>query len=696
MLLASFLITFSSCEKDEPEKNYSDPTVEFTTNPIVIFAGEQVTIEATLGNESGLQSFSIVQSDWDLDVKIDIPKDAEGDAPTSFILSYKFMVPSQLTKDSYQIEITANGPGSKSTSATLEANVSSIKKFYMLAHNLEGVDAIWTDISTALEMDATDNPNVFTKTVDFTATGGADDWGVIMAFVGQKSDVLPENLVLDWSKVDAKYKDTNWWWNDDVLDYDNGNYPGYLIFPNDETEITLALRSQDNAVKPNEDNYYGVDVLAFYDSPNTYTLTLDIQAKTLNIKRDGEVPVEDENVYIVGHGFPQHSQNWSPADGIEMTSLGNGKFIIEDLEFSNDVELKFVGQKSWSPDNYGWETKGSDYTATMINSQDSEPLDYENMAGIYKVEFDETNLTCVVTKTGAVAPPAIPEELFVIFGGFEGHEDSWYDPSKALAMTKNPDNSSEFSVDVTFKADDGNGWGVYFAFLGQNTSYNPQNYGINGDNITIADNNTYPLTESQEITDIDAQMSYVAYNDMAGDYTITVNFDDNTVKVNKKVPDNGMYLLAHNIANTDADWADLSTAINLATEDDNIYTATVEFVSEGPDFWGSVFAIIGQKDAVLPFNAVLDYSNVNSAYIDSGWWDGGDYSEGSNYPGYLVFPTDVNSIELPMLTQSDAQTPSWDSEPGFYNLHPTAFYDSPGTYLIEFNKTEMKLTLTKK
>ncbi|MBB6459051.1 hypothetical protein [Flammeovirga kamogawensis] len=174
----------------------------------------------------------------------------------------------------------------------------------------------------------------------------------------------------------------------------------------------------------------------------------------------------------------------------------------------------------------------------------------------------------------------------------------------------------------------------------------------------------------------------------------------NTTKATQlaKVTDSqNIYLHGHNLVGVNAEWTTPANALLMkrSETDPNIYSVDVEFMGGGgADSWGVALAIIGQTSGVLPFNAVVDVENVDPSFHDtSWWWNGNNYEESSNYPGYVIFDENAGEMTFPMVTDENASIPSWDSEPGFYNIQPLSFYDSPGKYKVLFNIETMELTI---
>ncbi|MBD0404681.1 SusF/SusE family outer membrane protein [Flammeovirga sp. EKP202] len=302
-------------------------------------------------------------------------------------------------------------------------------------------------------------------------------------------------------------------------------------------------------------------------------------------------------MYIVGHGYPQYSQNWNPSDGIEMTAVEAGVYIKKNIQINADAEMKFVGQKGWSPDNFGWVTKGTDPSVTMKNGDDSQPLVFAE-TGYYDIEFDKNQLICTVTKVGDVAPPAIelPEHLYLISRGIEGLNDlAWYEPSAETISESNKlsnEGNGVFKGTFNLKNDDGNGQGVHFKFVGQEEGYNPLNYGLEGVNDPTGED-VWALTPPVNINSADDYYAvdntpYATYVDGAGEYVIEVDFYAETVKVTKQVVAE-MYIVGSGFTDYDQNW-NPSNGIPMQTIEDGVYRYDNLQIEEGAEM-----KFVGQK-----------------------------------------------------------------------------------------------------
>jgi hypothetical protein len=232
-----------------------------------------------------------------------------------------------------------------------------------------------------------------------------------------------------------------------------------------------------------------------------------------------------------------------------MTEGASGEFSITGLTVGEYAELKFIGQKSWSPDNYGWATKDTlDLpTGDIVNSNSSEPFVFAQ-AGIYDITFNENDLSYSFTRTGDYI--ASIDNIYMIGNGIADEtgidaSDSWgNDETKALTMT--PVSGEDGKFELTFQFNDAliksgdyyDDAGCYFYFLINAKSWSAPAYGVLGgalidDNWVVIDaaDNTFNM-----VADDGNWGSYFYYSGQDGTYKMTVdtNVDPMTCRIVKQ------------------------------------------------------------------------------------------------------------------------------------------------------------------
>jgi len=554
MLLLFVGISISSCEKDE-DKEIS-PTIILDQSTLVVFKGGTDTIRATITHPDGISSITLVQAAFNLNRTITL----DSPYPKEYQLVYAFNIPSSLDESSYDITISAIGSDNGTAEATLVAQISDVVNYYLFANNVTvgGVTANWYDPGTSFQMTQSNtNPDIYTiEDAEFSGDGGDDGWGVSLAILGQKNDVLPVNAVVDYTTIPEAMVYTDWWayGNNEYIEWTN--YPGYVFFPDGTIDYTFQMISHDDASIPtpwvsddDEGGFYNLNGLLFYASPGTYTITYNAGDNTLKVELTSAPPAPEEGLFITGNGYPDYPEvNWGTTDVIPLVEGASGEFSITGLKVNTNAELKFIGQKSWSPDNYGWATKETlDVpTGAIVNSNSSEPFVFAQ-SGIYDITFNENDLTYTFTKTADYISSI--DNIYVIGNGIADAagldaSESWGDDDqKALTMT--PVNGEDGKFELTFQFKDAfiksgdyyDNAGCYFFFLINNKSWNAPAYGVLGGD--AIDENWYVKDAADNTFEMVADSdwgSYFYYWQQDGTYKMTVdtNVDPMTCRIVKQ------------------------------------------------------------------------------------------------------------------------------------------------------------------
>ena len=529
-----------SCEKETDE---IAPTINLADETLVVFKGGSDTIRATITHPEGVKSISISQPAFNLDRTINL----DSPYPTEYELAYAFNIPASVEESSYDITVSAVGSDNGTASEILVAEISDVVNYYLFANNVtvDGITANWYDPSTAFLMTQSDSdPNIYAvEDAVFAGGGGDDGWGVSLAILGQSNDVLPANAVVDYTTIPEEIVYTDWWayGNNEYVMWEN--YPGYVFFPSGVTEQTFQMISQEAASIPtpwvsndDEGGFYNTHGLLYYESPGKYMITYDAAANTLTVTMTDAPEPPDEGLFIIGHGYPENPEvNWNPSEAIPMTEGASGEFSITGLAVGQYAELKFIGQKSWAPDNYGWASKDTlDVpTGEIVNSNSSEPFVFAQ-SGYYDITFNENDLTYTFTRTGDYISSI--DNIYMIGNGIadaDGNDasDSWdIDESKALELT--PVSGEDGKFELTFQFQDaliqsGGAYddaGCYFYFLLNNKSWGAPPYGVLGGD--AIDENWYVIDAADNTFEMVADASwesYFYYSGQDGTYKMTVD-----------------------------------------------------------------------------------------------------------------------------------------------------------------------------
>jgi hypothetical protein len=187
-------------------------------------------------------------------------------------------------------------------------------------------------------------------------------------------------------------------------------------------------------------------------------------------------------------------------------------------------EVKFIGQLSWEPDNWGL-VDNTDPSQGMINDQSSQPilLDAAGSAyypGYFRVRFNPYELTYSSEEVDQ-AGFAAQETMYIVGSGFEDYPDLDWNPEEAIPMERNPYGFGEhifiveglkFSEEVSLK------------FIGQNDGWNPLDVGFDEAYIVDIDpdNSGYQVTEPVNWlpTKSGSGSADLKFSGQAGNYTV--------------------------------------------------------------------------------------------------------------------------------------------------------------------------------
>lgn len=686
-------VLFQSC-KDDEINDPTNPQIQLEET-VEAFRGEGMQINATISHALGLKEVHISQPDWFLDKVINLE---ESGAPTEYTLDYYFAVPGDAA-DEVEIEISAVSVGGNKTTAIQKVTTRASESMYLLANDLEGLNVDWSDPSTAVKMTkSNDNPNEYSIIVTFKSNGGADGWGSTFAIIGQSSNVLPFNAVVDVNNVPAEYQDTEWWWNGN--NYEEGsNYPGYVIFDSEAGSMEFTLITQENASIPGwdaEPDFYNLQPLAFYNAPGTYKITFDKEKMSMVIELTEETaPPVEADMYFVGNGYPDYPQNdWSAGEATPMVTASEGVYTFTNLRIDAGAEMKFISQLDWWPGNFGPESntavvEGAEMDVVSGVEGSVNPGSFQfTEAGIYNITFDENTLKFKADLVSAIEPPAIPEKLYIIGGGVGISDLSWNSPAEAMEMEATG-TLGVFKYTTNFIDDIGGDYGVYFKFLGQNTGYGPSNFGIlPGDEVHPEygapwvqgnENATYALTAPQSDLSADNidDSNFINYYYASGRYEITVDLNEMTVHVERIGDHPGevqeMYIIGVGIGINDDSWEDPSLAQQMtSTGNPGEFSITTDFIDDAGGDYGVYFKFLGQNTGYTPSNfGVIPGSNVNSEW-------GAPWVEGAENASYALTPSQEN-LSSDNIGDSDF----------------IAYYYKAGTYTITVNTNTYIVTVDK-
>jgi hypothetical protein len=179
-------------------------------------------------------------------------------------------------------------------------------------------------------------------------------------------------------------------------DYDELKFLGQTDWNPDN----WGLVSQDNPSSGmiNDENSEAILLGANGGNPAYKMVRFNPYEKKYSVEDMTEELTPRTEMYIVGKGFTDYPNlDWSPENAIAMTQnpwgYGEHIFLIEGLKFSDDVDLKFIGQNTgWGPYDAGFEVGGEVTVpaswAAIKEGDGSSHLTFKNQAGAHDVLYD--------------------------------------------------------------------------------------------------------------------------------------------------------------------------------------------------------------------------------------------------------------------------------------------------------------------
>mgnify|MGYP006108069925 FL=1 len=429
------LLLITSCNSDDDlvKDNIAPETQGFKTD-ISTAPNLEFNFEGNIIDETGIKSINISYSDWFIDKLITLDEN-----PKEFQLDYKFLVPVEAIPASthiIKVDITDLGGNviSKDVTVSLDLDItnptlefaspltgSSFKTGDMLPININisddfGIETLQI-ISNDLNIDTTitigNGEKSFNYVSEIEIPAGIDGSVVIEAIAIDEqgnetktaisitvgANIIFTNIYLvggstwygwDPEKATKMWQDPNddQWFisefyyrtNDDIkfiaqLDWAPYNWG---LDPNDKSKIINAQNSEAIGFTDG-DGYYSVKF-------NPYSLAYTSEKMTNN------TTAEDE-MYIVGKGYVGYGLDWSPSDAIQMQRDSSNPHVFSvDLEFSDEVDLKFIAQKDWGPFNCGFVIGGDaqlpiNYAENVLGDSSAD-IKFKVQAGNYRITFD--------------------------------------------------------------------------------------------------------------------------------------------------------------------------------------------------------------------------------------------------------------------------------------------------------------------
>lgn len=320
------------------------PSVDVTAD-FVALPGEEITFEGTITDAQGLTEIKIVNAGIGLEHVIEL-----AEHPKSYELSYTYTIPlvSEMKMHNGTIEVA--NKANRTTTLSMKVNLSGEDIVYENIY-IAGGFQWWTwSPQLAYPMDVDPNDDKWFEVPVHCWDGEYEE----LKFLGQL-DWAPDN----WGLVDQ-------------ADPSKGML-------NDESSATILLGA--NGENP------AYKKVRF----NPYTMQYSVEDMT-------DVVTPRTEMYIVGNGYPAYPDlDWNTEAAIPMTQnpygYGEHIFLIEGLEFSDDVSLKFIGQTTGWDYDAGFDIAEQEVTAPVSwvkikEGSGTKDLKFKNQAGTYTVLYD--------------------------------------------------------------------------------------------------------------------------------------------------------------------------------------------------------------------------------------------------------------------------------------------------------------------
>lgn len=435
------LIMVYSCTEDGPADG-PPPTGENVTAEIIASPGDQILFEGTFESEVGFKEISLVNTDMMLNKQIVFANEVK-----KYFLEYRFTVQDDTPFNVYEVIIMvvdlndeireyicmvdiASEPVSNDLTLTFNATPGDDITITGTITDEQGISSIVL-LNTGIGLDHTiepeGNPNQFDLNYVYSIpadTPPAVHNGTV-SITNIANRTVTFNMSVNLTGQEVTYENIyiagsfQWWpWRPDLAfpmdkDTENEGWFETSVHAWDEFDELKFLAQLD--WEP--DNWGLVD----QNDPSQGMLN-SVDSDPILLGADGGNPaykkvrfnpyqeqysVEDitetieprTEMYIVGKGFPQYPDlDWNPDAAIPMTQdpygYGEHIFLIEGLEFSDAVDLKFIGQTDgWGPYDAGFDLDEQQVTAPVswvkvVEGSGTADLKFTGQAGTYTVLFD--------------------------------------------------------------------------------------------------------------------------------------------------------------------------------------------------------------------------------------------------------------------------------------------------------------------
>jgi hypothetical protein len=435
-----FATLFMACDDDE--KSGTPPTADNVTAEIMAKPGDEIVFEGTFNAEAGFSKITLSNSEIMLDKEI-----VFANRVTQYFLDYTFTLADDAELKVYDITISAETLGGATESFVTKVDVAtpptvnaSFDFSALPGENIvfkgtitddQGLTAIKLQ-NAGIGLDHTielaDNPKSYeldyTYTIPLASEMKMHNGTVEVTNTANRltsapmkvncsgADVVYENIYVaggfQWSTwtpelglpMDKDPEDDRWFeillhcWDDDA---EKLKFLGQLSWSGDNWGLVDS--SDPSKGMLNSEDSEAVLLGANGANPAYKKVRFNPYLMQYTVEDLTETVTPRTEMYIVGKGFPGHPDlDWNPEAAIPMTQnpygYGEHIFLAEGLEFSDDVDLKFIGQTDgWGPYDAGFDVSEQEVTAPVswvkIKEGDgSKDLKFKNQAGTYTILYD--------------------------------------------------------------------------------------------------------------------------------------------------------------------------------------------------------------------------------------------------------------------------------------------------------------------
>lgn len=409
LLIAALAAALFSCSKDD--ELVPPPTGENVAEEIVASPGDEITFTGTFESSTGFAKISLRNEDLLLNKEIVFANNV-----TKYFLDYSFTIPEDAASGIYTVDITVEDEAENRQDYQTMVDVARLPEATGLVLNftaspgdeitftgnitdVQGISSI-TMQNAGIELDHTielpDAPNQYDLNYTYAIPASADNaihnGTITINNTANRSVTL--SMVVNLTGEDITYSNIyaagglQWWpWNAEhgytmLQDPDDNQWFEIIVpaWPEDDfNQIKfigqLAWEPDNWGLVDNTDPSLGMvnaedsaPILLDAGGSSYYPAYFEVRFNPYNMQYTTEEVDQagfepQETMFIVGNGFTDYPDlDWNPEEAIPMErnpyGFGEHIFLVEGLQFSDNVSLKFIGQNTgWEPIDIGFDSE---------------------------------------------------------------------------------------------------------------------------------------------------------------------------------------------------------------------------------------------------------------------------------------------------------------------------------------------------